>query len=556
MTYLRLVARLLLTRGLTHALAVIVIAVGSSLVVTALATRDAATMATSDQATRYPLVVGGRVGAVPLVLGAMTGLQDLGAAVDERWLTSLRSDPRVAEVVPLLGGHAIGGFAVVATSPGYLLPRARFPLAQGRTLGDGQDELVLGHDAAVGLGAELGSTLALEHYHDDAPSEPTTLRVVGVLGPTGTHADQSVFCTVEALGRSHRAQHEHAEGTAHGRLSALLVRPVNDAALLALQQELGDDPALGVALTGQTLRRVADQLSVGGRLLGLVIGGVIVLTLLSLLLSVYGTAVAQAREVAVLRVMGASRGQLVGIGTLSTAAVVLAGLGVGLAVAAALARRAEQLLRHDLGLDARVDVLGQAPLGALIVAALLLLAMGIQPSIAAYRLEAADALGRPAGSGHATRSYLRWSLRILLPLGVFLWAQNALVLHGSEPTSRPLEPRSAELFRALAQSKRGAAGELLQQADGTLVTLEGYMYSLGDPFVVQDFYLVAMDPRLPRCPFCYRAPTSRERIHVHTGGRSVEVSNTLVRVTGTLRLTGNDDDPAAVTLTKLEVVLP
>jgi hypothetical protein len=283
---------------------------------------------------------------------------------------------------------------------------------------------------------------------------------------------------------------------------------------------------------------------------------VILLTLLSLLLSIYGTAVAQASEVAVLRVLGASRLQVLGIGALSTMAVVGAGLGGGLAISSWLARAVEQLLRRDLGLEAQVEVLGPSVLGTLGVAALLLLAMGIQPSVAAYRLEAADALGRPAGSGHATRSYLRWSLRILIPLGVFIWAQNAMSLHGAETTTRPLDPTSAELFRLVARSADGPDADAIRARAGTRVTIEGFMYSLGDPFVVQDFYLVPIDPRLPRCPLCYRAPTSRERIRVRTAGRSVEVSSSSVRVTGMLQVTDDAADPVSIDLDSLEVVIP
>jgi hypothetical protein len=82
------------------------------------------------------------------------------------------------------------------------------------------------------------------------------------------------------------------------------------------------------------------------------------------------------------------------------------------------------------------------------------------------------------------------------------------------------------------------------------------MYALGDPYTVKDFYLVGLNPRLPRCPFCYRAPTRRERIRVHSGGRTFDVTPGLVRVTGSFRVTPRGDDPYHLDLEHLEVVLP
>jgi hypothetical protein len=83
----------------------------------------------------------------------------------------------------------------------------------------------------------------------------------------------------------------------------------------------------------------------------------------------------------------------------------------------------------------------------------------------------------------------------------------------------------------------------------------GYMYAVGDPFEVERFYLVGQDPRLSHCPFCYRAPTRKERIAVLSPGKPRELVRGPVRIGGVLRVLPDGADPVALALDKFEVVV-
>jgi putative ABC transport system permease protein len=573
---LRIAWRLVQARGLQHAVTALVLALGLGLMLATVAVGDAARGAVSELAGRYPMVVGPRVGAVPLVLGALTGLQDLEAGLPADRYRSLREDPRVEQAVPLLAGHAVRGHALLGTSPARLMPRARYPLVDGRVFEAGAtDEVVLGSSAAEALAMGVGDRVTLEHQHAGAPSDPGSLKVVGVLASTHSADDDTLFCALDAIFHSHQGHehdshaehgahdhgahdhgaHDHAEAHAPEQLiSAILVRAVDDDALLSLQEDLGTE-ALEIALTGQTLRRVADQLAGGGRLLRLLVGGVVLITFLSLLTSIYGASLAQAREVAVLRVLGARRWQVLAIVGAATAAVVLVGSLGAFAVGSVLGGVAEDVLRQELGLEATVSLLaGQAP-AYLCVGLVVLVLVGLQPALAAYHLQAAEALSAPAGSGLATRSYLRWGLRFLVPLAVFIWAEQMVAQHGTEGLSRPLDAESSALFDAHRGWTTGDAPASLTSLDGTTVSVEGYMYALGDPWEVEDFYLVAINPRLPRCPFCYRAPTRHERVLVRSPGGLHEVAPGMVRIGGMLTLMPEERDQVVVDLDTFEVVV-
>ena len=544
--------RLLQAQGLRYLVTALIVALGLGLMLAAVAIVDGARTALSTTATRFPLVIGGEIGAIPLVLGSLTELQDLSASVDHVVFEDLRDDERAEEVVPLLGGHTIGGYPLLATTPAYLQPRDRFPLSEGRIFSEDAMEIVLGSTTALQLGLTLGSEVVIEHQHAGAPEEPGALRIVGVLRPTKTHVDRTVFCPLEAIyGADLPSGHAHVRS-----VSAILVRAVDDQALLSLQEELDGLPGVQVALTGQTLRRVSDQLVTGGQLLRILVTGVVLITLLSLFLSFYNTALSQTRDVGVMRVLGARRFHVVGVVLLVNGLVILIGTLGALAVAELVGGTAERLLRHEAGIEASVTLLSPSTWKYLLVSAVLLGAVGSQPALAAYNVQAADALVELPGSGHSTGAFLRWSLRVVAPLGVILFLFVALSQHDQEVDGAPVDPESAAVFAALASWSGGETPEVLSALDGRELVIQGYMYALGDPFTVQDFYLVAINPRLPRCPFCYRAPTKRERIRARTGGRAVDLCSGLVTISGTFRFDPTAPDPYQIEMTALDVVIP
>jgi len=554
----RIAWRMVQARSTQQLLTAAVVALGLGLMLTAVAVSQAAQGAVSLLAARYPLVVGPDHGAVSLVLGSLTRLQDLEAGVDAGLARQLRADPRVELAVPLLSGHAVEGYQLLGTSPDWLSPRERFPLQAGRIFENASEELVAGSSAAAALGLELGQLVSIQHQHAGAPGGSEELRLVGLLQPTGTDVDGSLFCPIQAIFDSHAAQRDgqgHTHEATGERISAILLRPVDDAALLDLQEELEARPGLQVALTGQTLRRLSDQLAGGGRLLRMLVSGVVLLSFLSLLMSLYLNGLSLGREVAIMRVLGARRWQVVGIVGLASLLVIAAGVLGALGLGALLCEVAERSLRMELGLDATVALSTGSALVYLGLGCLVLLVAGIQPALAAYHVQAAEAVAAPAGSGLATRSYLRWSLRFLVPLAIFIWAEQMMAGHDSEGVSRPLDPTSTAVFQQAASWTSQAVPPALAAVDGQALRLQGYMYALGDPWQVQDFYLVALNPRTPRCPFCYRSPSRHERILVTSQGRSLEVAPGLVTVSGRLHLRAGERDQLELALDTFQVVL-
>jgi phosphate/phosphite/phosphonate ABC transporter binding protein len=115
--------------------------------------------------------------------------------------------PEVAWIVPISLGDSHAGYRVVGTDNRFFEhyrhgDRRNLEFAQGGELGDLFDT-VLGAAVARDLGYELGQKIIVAHgtgrvsfvEHDNNPFE-----IIGILAPTGTPVDRSVFVSLEADG--------------------------------------------------------------------------------------------------------------------------------------------------------------------------------------------------------------------------------------------------------------------------------------------------------------------------------------------------------------------
>ncbi|MEL7218473.1 MAG: FtsX-like permease family protein, partial [Pseudomonadota bacterium] len=136
-------------------------------------------------------------------------------------LNLLRTDPAVARAVPLALGDNFEGYRIVGTDESFAALYGT-EIAEGRTF-DAPLEAVLGSKVAAETGADLGQKFIGSHGfgedeegeqgHDHAPFE-----TVGILKPTGTVVDRLILTTYESVWDVHGIEHDHDhsdEGEAH-----------------------------------------------------------------------------------------------------------------------------------------------------------------------------------------------------------------------------------------------------------------------------------------------------------------------------------------------------
>lgn len=330
--------------------------------------------------------------------------------------------------IPTQIGDSYRGLPVVATTPEFFTrfkpdERAGLTFAQGRAFAK-EFELVVGARAARLTGLKLGDKVALTH---GAPKpgeeahvhEEYKYEVVGILAPTGTPHDRALFSDLNstwilhAHDRRERAEtHEHAGDEAPltvadltdadrlitGIMLRLATRP-GAAAPSSLPQvfsRLRTDATLTVASPSDQIRRLFEIVGAIDQLFIAMAAVVMLSSGIAIMLALYNSMELRRRQIAVLRVLGASRGRIFGLVLTESALLGLMGGAAGIAVAFLGARVAADVLRRSVGLviDPTLDPRASVVIAA---AAVLLAALaGIVPAVMAYRTSVAKNL-RPIG---------------------------------------------------------------------------------------------------------------------------------------------------------------
>jgi putative ABC transport system permease protein len=361
------------------------------------------------------LIVGARTGSVQLLLYAVF---HLGSATNNiRWSSAeaIARHRAVAWAVPIALGDSHRGFPVLATTPGYFEhvrhgDRQPLMFAQGKPFAAVFDA-VLGADVAERLGYGIGDRVVLSHgdgvfsanEHADKP-----FIVTGILRRSGTPADRAVHIGLEGLEAVH---HDWVAGTPIPALSvpagdverhdlepksvtAVLIGLHNRAAALSLQRQLSEqegEPLMAI-LPGVALDELWQVVDVGERALQAMTVLVALVSLGGLIAVILAGLEQRRRELAILRAVGASPGQVLMLLACEGAIVTVAGVVVGIAIhfvaVYALGEWARQ--RFGIALDPGMPGFSEV----LFVAAALAsgFVASLIPGYRAYRLSLADGL--------------------------------------------------------------------------------------------------------------------------------------------------------------------
>ena len=239
--------------------------------------------------------------------------------------------------------------------------------------------------------------------------EEATFEVVGVLEPSGTHHDRILVASIEGSWFLHAIDRWEAAGRplpesvdeleAEDRLvtGMLLRTPVrpgrNSSAMLqSAFDRLRRDPSITVASPGTQIDRlfgIVASLDAVFIALGI---GILVSGAISVTLVLWNSMELRRRQIAVLRVLGCTRGRVLGLVLTESAMIGVVGavLGVGFAVAGA--RFAAEVLASKTGVVILPTI--DVDSSILIVAGTVALAglAGLAPAVRAYRTPVAEHL--------------------------------------------------------------------------------------------------------------------------------------------------------------------
>jgi putative ABC transport system permease protein len=415
-TYAWLAWQSVRNRRLASFVTVLTIALSVALLVGVSTVQRSARESFTGVISQTDLIVGPPGGSTQLLLYTVFHLGAPIANVEYEDYERVAAHPAVAWTIPLSLGDSHRGYRVVATTSDFYshyrhhgdeaigLHAGRFPEALW--------DVALGSDAARALGYDLGSPVVVTHGlagggiadHDEKP-----FTLVGILEPTGTPIDQSVFLTLTGFEAMHIDWHEgapprpgeamardaiRAQDVAIDEITAFLMGTSSRIEALGLQREINtdEDLALMAILPGVTLSELWQVVGYAEQALLLVAALVVVVGLLGMTMTIYVSLEARRRELAILRALGAGVRGITGLLLLEAAFLSAAGAGVGLALFYVVLFAMRPLVRRELGLALAAHPPGALELAFLAAVILLGTAMAIPPALKAYRRALGDGL--------------------------------------------------------------------------------------------------------------------------------------------------------------------
>lgn len=398
MTLFSLARGSLSNRRASVALTVLTIAISIALLVLVEQMRSQVREGFYRSVSGTDLIVGAPTSPVQLLLFSVFGLGNPTSNVSWDRYREISAQPIVDWAIPIALGDAHEGYRVIGTTRA-MFDHYRYAGGQSLEFRRGEPftdlfDVVAGARVADSLGYAPGDELVLAHgggnvslhRHDELP-----FVVSGVLAPTGTPVDQSLYIRLEAhhaihvgweQGRprpdamltpeqarmrssaregrddhdhnhDHNSDHDHGPelgeaedatlASSHGNgareaslqpdeISAFLLGLKTRAAALGLQYRINrqrEEPLLAI-LPGIALQQLWRVTGLAEQILRVVAGLVVLAALLGMLTALLTTLNERRREMAIMRACGARPWQISALLLLEAAFVTLAGIGAGL----------------------------------------------------------------------------------------------------------------------------------------------------------------------------------------------------------------------------------
>src|SRR5688572_3351679 len=375
-------------RPLATALNVLLLALGIATITVLLLATSQLEERMGRDARGIDMVAGAKGSPMQLVLAAVFHIDAPAGNIPLTDALALARNRAVKQAIPMALGDSYRGYRIVGTNHDYPAHYGA-KIGQGR-LWDKPLEAVLGAQTARETGHGVGATFTGAHGLDGGDAhgdQPFT--VVGVLAPTGTVIDRLVLTDLKSVWAVHGTEGEKDEDQ---EITALLVRYASPLAAALLPRQVNASTTLQAASPAYESARLFRMIGVGVEVLR-AFGLVLVLAAgLSVFIALLNALEDRRYDLAVMRMLGAGRGSLMGLLLMEGAALSLAGGVFGIALGHLLA----EALGRALGQAKQAAVTGlswhQAEWGLLALALAVGLAAALLPAWRAYRTDVAPVL--------------------------------------------------------------------------------------------------------------------------------------------------------------------
>ena len=279
----------------------------------------------------FDAVLGARGSKLQLVLNAVYHLETSPGNLSWDMYEAISDNPAIKEAVPYALGDNYFGYRIVGTTTqlfensenrkGYELS-----LTPGSRLFDNmRQEAVVGSFVAQKTGLKLGDII---HPYHGLSFDPSTKHdeeyvVVGVMEPTNSPADRVIFIPIEGVfrmgghvlrgtGEDYTPSQGQEIPNEHKEVSAILLKLKNPQSGFFLDQTINKQGKVATMAwpIAMVMAELFDKLGWVHKVLTLVAYLVVLVACFSIMASVYNTIHDRRKQFAILRALGASRGEI------------------------------------------------------------------------------------------------------------------------------------------------------------------------------------------------------------------------------------------------------
>lgn len=391
-------------RKFTTAMTMLSVALGVALITAVLTLREETRKRFEEEGQAVDLVVG-KGNTLQMVLSAIYLLDAPTPPIPYSIYEQLKKEEDVTGAFPITLGDMAFRFRIVGCTRDLMTfdwdssTYHPYVLAEGRYF-EKPFEAVIGAEVARVTGMTLGSQFVGAHGVVEHSGTPYT--VVGMLQTSSTPNDRGIFTDLESTWLSHKhgedeegdvpegegeAEHAHE---AEPVITAVLVKLYSPTQRFEFSRKVLRTYNAVPVVPVEEIRKLYDQLLNVAKTILLAIGYlVVVISSISILIGLYLSIIQRKKDLAIMRALGASRGEIFGSVLIEAFWVTLLGIGSGWLLSALVCAGLNIFLVRQIGFA--VPPMAWTPDIVTAYSAVMLMGMiaGILPAWQAYRSDVA-----------------------------------------------------------------------------------------------------------------------------------------------------------------------
>ncbi|GGF41706.1 ABC transporter permease [Echinicola rosea] len=324
MNMLKISWKYLVSKPLNTGLNVLLLALGLAIITVLLLMQDQFENQMSKDAKGIDLVVGAKGSPLQLILSSVYHIDFPTGNIDLKEAKGVSRNRLIKNAIPLGLGDNYQGYRIVGTNYDYLeLYQTAFANGKGW---ERPFDVVLGSEVAKKLDLKVGDEFLGSHGIETGSHEHDHHHYVvkGILAPSGKVVDKLILTALESVWFTHDEgeEHDHAamekKVAKHGfpdtekerEVTTLLIQYRSPMAAVKLPRFINSRSSLQAASPSFEIARLFELLGVGIKLIKGLAFIIIFIAGLGIFIALYNSLKERKYDLAVMRTIGASKGQL------------------------------------------------------------------------------------------------------------------------------------------------------------------------------------------------------------------------------------------------------